>query len=231
MSVNQKKQLKLLNSGGKVTWNILSGKKNVSIKSSGNKIVIITAKQKGTAVIQAKNKGKKFDCKVTVQDTQSGNVLQGSSGQQTQTGNSTGEKRQESNSQQQTSGENQKKEEAEMRIVIRAGGQNFPAVLYHHEAAVSVWDQLPLVLDMSEMNGNEKYYFMDEALPVDAHVPDEIHKGDLMLYGSDCLVLFYKSFRTSYRYTPLGRVENPEGLAAALGTGNVRVTFERAESK
>jgi len=50
--------------------------------------------------------------------------------------------------------------------------------------------------------------------------------GDLMLYGNNTLVLFYESFNSSYSYTKLGYVDNPTGLAAALGNGNVVVKFE-----
>ena len=66
---------------------------------------------------------------------------------------------------------------------------------------------------------------MDESLPTSSQRVGQIRTGDLMLYGSDCLVLFYESFQTAYSYTTLGRVENAEGLAAALGTGDVEVTF------
>ena len=53
-----------------------------------------------------------------------------------------------------------------------------------------------------------------------------IQVGDLMLYGSDCVVLFYETFQTSYSYTRLGSLDNPSELAASLGSGNVSVTFE-----
>ena len=83
-----------------------------------------------------------------------------------------------------------------------------------------------MTVNMSEMNNNEKYYYLPENLPTASSNPGRIQTGDLMLYGSSCVVLFYKTFSTSYSYTRLGRVDNPVGLASALGSGNVTVTFE-----
>ncbi len=54
-----------------------------------------------------------------------------------------------------------------------------------------------------------------------------IYNGDLMLYGSRTLVAFYLTFDSSYSYTRLGRVDDPAGLAQALGGRNARVTFSR----
>ena len=85
---------------------------------------------------------------------------------------------------------------------------------------------LPLTVNMVELNGNEKYVDLPRSLPTSAANPGTIQNGDLMLYGSSTLVLFYKTFSTSYSYTKMGRIDDVTGLVAALGTGNVRVTFE-----
>lgn len=88
---------------------------------------------------------------------------------------------------------------------------------------------LPMTADMSELNGNEKYYYLSDSLTTSARDGVYIQTGDFMLYGNKCIVIFYKSFATTYSYTPLGRAEDPDGLAAALGKGDVTVTFEKAE--
>jgi hypothetical protein len=79
---------------------------------------------------------------------------------------------------------------------------------------------------MIELNGNEKYFDLPQSLPTNASNPGTVQNGKLMLYGANTLVLFYKTFATSYSYTRLGRVDDVAGLVAALGSGNVSVTFE-----
>lgn len=118
-------------------------------------------------------------------------------------------------------------EEDDLNISIEVGGKTFSAELYDNETAQAFAGMLPLTLDMSELNGNEKYYYLDSSLPASPDVPDGIKEGDIMLYGSECVVLFYKSFSTSYSYTPLGKVKDAQGLAQALGTGGITVIFRK----
>lgn len=116
-------------------------------------------------------------------------------------------------------------DDGRFRIRITVGDQDFSAELYDNETTRKWAGQMPMTLEMSELNGNEKYHYFSESLPTNPERPDAIHTGDLMLYGQSCLVLFYKDFVTSYSYTPLGYMEDATGLAQALGNGNVTVSF------
>lgn len=121
------------------------------------------------------------------------------------------------------------KEKGTLSIEITVGDSTFSAALYDNETAEKFAELLPLTLDMSELNGNEKYFYLSDDLPTNPKRPDRINSGDIMLYGSSCLVLFYDSFSTSYSYTPIGRVDEPDGLAEALGKGGAAVTFKSSE--
>ncbi len=111
-----------------------------------------------------------------------------------------------------------------MQIVI--GEKTYSVSLYDSETTKSLKEMLPMTVSMEELNGNEKYTYLSQSLPTERVYPRQIHTGDLMLYGSDCLVLFYKDFATSYGYTPLGKVNDPIGLTEAVGSGKVKVTFQ-----
>lgn len=111
------------------------------------------------------------------------------------------------------------------KMTITAGGITFTATLAGNAAANAFKKLLPLTADMNDMNRNEKYYYLPGNLPVSASQPGTVRAGDLMLYGSNCLVLFYKTCATSYSYTKLGSIDNPSELAATLGSGNATVTF------
>lgn len=114
-----------------------------------------------------------------------------------------------------------------MRIEI--GNQTFTATLADNETAVAFLALLPMTVTMNDLNGNEKYCNLASDLPTASYRPGTIRSGDIMLYGSDCVVLFYETFSSAYSYTHIGQVDDPTGLAAAGGTGRVTVTFTALE--
>lgn len=112
------------------------------------------------------------------------------------------------------------------QVRIKIGPRTFTATLEDNATVSAFKRMLPLTVNMTELNSNEKYARLSSRLPTAASNPGTIRNGDLMLYGSDTLVVFYKTFSTPYSYTRPRRINDPAGLAAALGSGDVSATFE-----
>lgn len=111
-------------------------------------------------------------------------------------------------------------------ITVTIGDKKFTLQLANTKAAKEFAAATPFELEMLELNGNEKYY-RGESLPTAEYDVGTIHTGDLMLYEDNCIVLFYKDFETTFRYTKLGKIIDTDGLAEALGNGKVNVIFTK----
>lgn len=116
--------------------------------------------------------------------------------------------------------DNIKEVESSVKIVIDE--KEFIIGLEDNETVKSFINMLPLELNMKELNGNEKYVYLDNSLPTNSSNPKRINAGDVMLYGNNCLVIFYKSFDTSYNYTKIGHIDNLENL----GNENINVKIK-----
>ena len=114
-------------------------------------------------------------------------------------------------------------------IQIAIGSKTFTASLYDNDTVRELLRRFPMSLQMDELHGNEKYYYFSEGLSSSAQSVSQIYTGDLKLFGNDCLVLFYKDFPTSFSYTSLGQIENPQGLSEALGNGSIQIQFRLIE--
>ena len=112
-------------------------------------------------------------------------------------------------------------------ISVQIGEKAFTARLEDNETARAFVALLPLTLDMRDLNDNEKVIELSKKLPGDVSNPGKIREGELMIWSSRSLVLFYKTFPTSYSYSRLGRIENTAGLIDAVGPGSVTVTFKK----
>lgn len=117
---------------------------------------------------------------------------------------------------------NEKNEEKiSMRITIN--NNEYTINLEDNETVKELVSMLPLELNMSELNGNEKYTYLDKSLPTNSYNPKHINSGDVMLFGDNCLVIFYDSFNTSYSYTKIGHIDNMPNL----GKENIKVVINK----
>ena len=112
------------------------------------------------------------------------------------------------------------------KIKIKVNSYVFTATLADNNTAKVFKESLPMTINMIELNGNEKFFDLPHRLITNFSLPKTVKEGDLMLFGSKTLVLFYKAHSTTYPYTKLATVDNIKGLSAALGSGNVTVTIE-----
>ena len=113
------------------------------------------------------------------------------------------------------------------KIKLKVNNIEYEVVLEDNDTVKDLIKLLPLNINMSELNGNEKYYYLDNNIRSNPSKVDKINTGDIMLYGNDCIVIFYESFNTSYSYTRIGKIVNINNLKENLGSGNVNVVFEK----
>ena len=110
---------------------------------------------------------------------------------------------------------------------VTINGKTFYIELGDTTAAAEFADILPQTFNMTELNGNEKYIYTDTEFTAAAQKVGHINAGDIMLYGNDCVVLFYKSFDTPYRYTEIGHITNTDALEETVGSGNITAVFTK----
>lgn len=116
---------------------------------------------------------------------------------------------------------------SQARYTLTAGGQSFSIHWEENPSAAALLQDLPSALTLQELNGNEKFIRLPRSFPTNAADIHTIHTGDIMLFEDNCLVIFYRDFETTYRYTRLGRIDNPDGLPEALGAGNVTIQISK----
>jgi hypothetical protein len=110
---------------------------------------------------------------------------------------------------------------------VTVGEHRFAAILADTKAAREFAAMLPLTLDMDDLHSNEKHVKLAKSLSTNEYQPGTIHNGDLMLWGSRTMVVFYKDFDTTYSYTRIGHIVDTKLLPQALGSSKVMVKFSK----
>ena len=109
---------------------------------------------------------------------------------------------------------------------IKINNNEFEFEFEDTEVANQIKSKLPFTVKMTNLNGNEVYYqFSGESFTKNEKSVNTINIGDIYLYQSNYLVLFYKTFSTSYSYTELGKLKDPTDLDTLIGSNNVEVQW------
>lgn len=94
-------------------------------------------------------------------------------------------------------------------ISVEINGNFYTADLEGNETSNDFFMMNPLTITMEDLNNNEKYYYLSTSLSSDSEdYTGEIHKGDIMLYNTNCIVIFYKDFNTDYYYKKIGHIND-----------------------
>ena len=115
------------------------------------------------------------------------------------------------------------REEMINSVKVMIENKEYMLSLEDNETTKAFLELLPNEWEMNELNGNEKYVYISDTLPTNSYNPRHIEAGDVMLFGNNCLVVFYQSFDTSYSYTKIGHIENLSDLEGE----NILIKFEK----
>lgn len=108
------------------------------------------------------------------------------------------------------------------KMNINIDGKDYTLNLDDNVTAKKLYDLAPFEVVMDELNGNEKYIYLASTFPINPYKPEHIEKGDVMLFDTSCLVIFYKSFNTTFTYTKIGHIDNLPDLGNS--SINVKLT-------
>ena len=120
-------------------------------------------------------------------------------------------------------------EDAAMKMNIAVNDSGFTATLAENAAVDALVDWMeegPITLELSDYADFEKVGPLGRSLPA-SDSQTTTQAGDIVLYQSNQIVLFYGS--NSWSYTQLGSIDDLTGWEDALGSGDVTVTLSLTE--
>lgn len=122
--------------------------------------------------------------------------------------------------------------EGTMNITVTIGGTEYAAQLDDTAAAREVAALFPLSVEMKEWAGNKEYYVgLGKTINGTAPAATAITAGDIMLYSSRSLVIFYDNSANTAGYVKLGHISDSKNLKAALDKAGGKVAFAQTKTE
>ena len=120
----------------------------------------------------------------------------------------------------------------EEQYYIKINDKEFEFEFKDTEVANQIKSKLPFTVKMTNLNGNEVYYqFSSESFTPNHKAVGTINMGDIYLYQSNYLVLFYKTFTTSYSYTEIGKLKDATGLDTIIGSSDIEIEWFKTNTE
>lgn len=117
-------------------------------------------------------------------------------------------------------------ENVTMNYTITINNEVFELILDDNTTVDAFKQLLPLTITLQDLYGNEKYASLSSNLVMNNQRVNNIEVGDVMLYGSDGLVIFYDNFETIYSYSRIGKIKDTNRLLDVIGAGSITVTIQ-----
>ena len=120
----------------------------------------------------------------------------------------------------------------EEQYYIKINDKEFEFEFKDTDVANQIKSKLPFTVKMTNLNGNEVYYqFSGESFTPNHKAVGTINMGDIYLYQSNYLVLFYKTFTTSYSYTEIGKLKDATGLDTIIGSSDIEIEWFKTNTE
>ena len=124
-----------------------------------------------------------------------------------------------------TETQEQLRQEEITEMKVEVNGYIFYATLEKNNAVTELVEMMreqPVVINMSDYSGFEKVGSLGSTLS-SSNSQTTTKAGDIVLYNSNQIVVFYGS--NSWSYTRIGHITDLTGWKEALGAGDVTITF------
>ena len=110
-------------------------------------------------------------------------------------------------------------------LSVNINGVNYEAVSESNKAAESFIKNLPLTIEMNDINENEKRGYTYFKMTTEAKKQSKIEIGDILLSGDSYVVIATKTFKSNDKYTKIAHIQNVNEIPK----GNIKAIIQKID--